>query len=392
MQKATHEQTKAHNTRLILSHIYHHDEISRAELARITGLTRPTVSTIVSELLDSDLILETGQGPSSGGKPPTLLSIKNDAYQLMCIDLGSQEFRGAIVNLDGGIVDRVAFSIEGHTGEAAFQFVYKLINILMDLSSKPLLGIGIATPGLVDPHQGIVLRSVNLGWIELPLKKLLETQYQKPVYIANDSHLAALAEYMFGKLQESNHLIVLKVGKGIGAGIILNGELYYGDSFGAGEIGHLVVVDKEKKKCSCGNRGCLETVASTFAILGRAQEIVEKKPVSLLTRTQVISWDTVRDAFDAGDEATREMVADVGRYLGRAVACLIAGYNINNIAIESRLSHFGSFFLNIVKKEVGYSVFPGLVEGLDIRFVDLAGDTVILGCSAMVLRNELGIV
>jgi predicted transcriptional regulator len=243
MKKATRQQTKNHNTQLVLRTIYENGDISRADIARATRLTRPTVSAIVTELIDNQFVVETGLGPSAGGKPPTLLDIAQDAYHLLSIDLGSQAFRGAVVNLRGEVVERLSFPTHDRQGEAALQLVYKLIDGLVEISGAPLLGIGIGTPGLVDSRRGVVQRAVNLGWTDLPLRDLVENRYQKPGYLANDSHMAALAEYTFGPPRRSNNLVVIKIGQGIGAGIILNGQLYYGDGFGAGEIGHVVVAE-----------------------------------------------------------------------------------------------------------------------------------------------------
>ncbi|MCA9972221.1 MAG: ROK family transcriptional regulator, partial [Anaerolineales bacterium] len=243
MKKATRQQTKSHNTRLILKTIYEQGNVSRADLARLTRLTRPTVSSIVAELMARGLVAETGQGPSAGGKRPTWLDIVDDAQQLICIDLGSQLFRGAVVNLRGDIVARQSFARDDQTGDEAVALVYRLLDALAADATAPLLGIGVGTPGLVDPQHGVVKQAVNLGWSDLHLGELLQARYDTAVYVANDSHLAALAEYTYGPPRHSQHLILIKVGQGIGAGIVVNGQLLVGDGFGAGEIGHVVVAE-----------------------------------------------------------------------------------------------------------------------------------------------------
>lgn len=156
MRKATREQTRNHNTQLVLKTIYEQDGISRADIARATRLTRPTVSTIVNDLLDDQLVAETGVGPSAGGKPPTLLEVNANAYRLLCLDLGSREFRGTLINLRGGVTERAHFATEGRTGNEALELVYKLVDHLRAASPVPLLGIGVGTPGLVDPQRGVV--------------------------------------------------------------------------------------------------------------------------------------------------------------------------------------------------------------------------------------------
>ncbi|HMT21055.1 MAG TPA: MarR family transcriptional regulator, partial [Promineifilum sp.] len=163
MQKATRQQTKDHNHRLVFRTIYGANEVSRAEVARLTGLTRPTVSAIVADLLDDRLVIETGQGPSAGGKPPTLLSINDAGRNLIAVDLSGDELRAARLNLTGKILTRATLPAAGLSGDSLLDAVYQIIESVRPPSSASLLGLGIATPGLVDPYQGVVLRSVNLG-------------------------------------------------------------------------------------------------------------------------------------------------------------------------------------------------------------------------------------
>ena len=256
MFKATQEQTKEHNKALILSTIYKEKTLSRAEVARVTGLTRSTVSEIVGELLGAGLVLEKGPGPSVGGKPPILLGMIPDARHIIGIDLASGEFRGAIVNLLGEIKHRVHIAIGEQSGEKALEFVFQLIDNLLAMTERPVLGIGIGAPGLMDSDQGIVRNAVNLEWVDFPLGKILRDRYHLPVYISNDSQLSATAEYNFGENHRIPNLLLIKVGRGVGAGIILNQQLFYGDGFGAGEAGH-IKVDEDGELCRCGNRGCL---------------------------------------------------------------------------------------------------------------------------------------
>ncbi len=392
LKKATRRQTKIHNTRLILKTIYQHGEMSRADIARATRLARPTVSNIVADLIEDKLVVETGRGSSAGGKRPTLINVDHKAHQLLCVDLGSQEFRGAIVDLRGEIIERISFPTHHKVKEDAIQLVYTLIDVLTETATAPLLGMGIGITGLTDSDQGIIRHSVNLGWVDLPLKSLLENRYRKPVHVANDSHMAALAEYTFGETRgSSNNLIAVKVGQGISAGIIIHGQPYYGDGFGAGEIGH-VVVAKNAALCACGHSGCLETISSTRAIVAKAQEISAASPDSYLATVENVDWDAILDALDAGDEAVQEMIAETERYLGVAIANLIGCFNIHHIIIFGRVSSFGDVFLSAVRNKVQQLILPELAASTEISLTTLSTDIVILGCSAMILYHELGVV
>lgn len=394
MEKATRQQTKEHNIQLVLKTIYHQGEISRADVARITRLTRTTVSDIVSQLIDDGLLEETGVGSPAGGKPPILLNVRADSRQLICMDLSGDDFRGALVNLKGQINQRVSLPVNGQHGEEALLSVYRLIDSLVNTATTPLVGIGIGTPGLTDSNSGVVRRAVHLGWNDLPLKHLLETRYGLPIYIANDSHIAAMAEYTFGEMSQAPNLIVIKIGEGIGAGIVLLGKVHYGDGFGAGEIGHLTVAEGGRL-CSCGNYGCLETVSSTRAILRRMQELAEYEWISFAqdaaSRQERMDWEFVRQAFETGDETVTELIKEAGRYLGVSIANLIGILNIHNIVISGSYVEFSDIFLNEVKSEVQRRTFSTIAAETQILNSSLGSDIVILGATALVLSQEMGL-
>jgi N-acetylglucosamine repressor len=394
MEKATHRQTKDHNTRLVLKMIFNSGGISRAEIARLTGLTRPTVSTIVADLLKEDYIIEVGQGLSAGGKPPTMIKIKPDGRRLLAIDLSGKEFRGALVNLNGRIDTLIRLPIHGAKGKEALLQVYRLLELLLRTTSPPLLGLGVATPGLVDPYKGIILRAVNLGWTDLPLRDLLAERYALQTYIANDSHMAALAEYSYGRERESDNLIVIRAGQGIGAGIVLEGRPFYGDGYGAGEIGH-VVVEAGGLLCSCGNRGCLETTSSTRAIL-QAAAAVEENSGTQLAGSETITWPGFVTAVINHDPAAVEIAVDAGRHLGTAVANLVGAYNIHRVILTGPITDLVGILLDAFVAEMHHRVLPSMASTTKVLFtsldVDQAENSIILGCSALILQRELGVV
>jgi glucokinase-like ROK family protein len=394
MKKATQQETRAHNSRLILKTIYDHEQISRADVARATRLTRTTVSDAVIALIQEGLLADVGLGPSAGGKPPTLLSVVDDARHLIGIDLANSEFRGAVINLRGKIRHRFSLPVNDGNGEAALARVYELIDKLVGAAESPLLGIGIGSPGLMDARQGVVRNSVNLDWQNLPLGNLLEERYNLPVYIANDSQVAALAEYTFGNSRNARNLIVVMVGRGLGAGIVLNGQLHYGDGFGAGEIGHVVVV-KGGERCRCGLYGCLETVTSSRVIVRRAQAIARSDPHSRLRQfastPEEINVNVVLRAFEAGEEALRPAIAEVGHYLGMAVANLVGALNVERIVIAGSLARFGQALLEPIVQEMRERALPALANETCIEISSLGSDIVILGSAALLLSQELGL-
>jgi glucokinase-like ROK family protein len=393
-QKATREQTRVHNSRLVLTTIYDRGQISRADIARETGLTPTTVSDVVTDLMEKRLVEEVGYGPSVGGKPPILLSVADDSHHAIGIDLASGEFCGAVVNLRGEIRHQVSLSLSDRDGDAALALVYDLVDDLIAATTSPLLGIGIGTPGLMDPLNGVVRRAVNLDWQDLPLRSLLEERYHVPVYVANDSQVAALAEYTFGGGPGVENLVVIKVGHGIGAGIVLNGRIFHGETFGAGEIGHVTVVENGQP-CRCGNLGCLETVASAWAIVAKAKSLANSDPNSLLHRfaasADEITLEAVGEALDAGDEAVRQMILEVGRYLGIATANLVAVLSARRIVVAGSVACLGSFLLDAIHQEMIKRSLSVIAREAEIGLSNIGSDIVILGASALVLNRELGL-
>ncbi len=395
MEKATREQTKNHNTRLVLKTVYQQGDASRADIARITNLTRTTVSSIVAELIDSGLLVETGMGESepAGGKPPILLKVQENSRQLICLDLNAYPFSGAVVNLRGQIVERARADTDDPalTGEKALQAVYDLVDRLAKCAQAPLIGIGIGVPGLTDSAGGMVHKSVRLGWEDLPLGSLLAKMHHLPVYLLNDSHAAALAEYTFGELRGSANLILVRISRGIGAGILLSGRLHFGDSYGAGEIGHLTVVEGGRA-CSCGNYGCLETVASPEAIIQSVRELAEYDPEAYNgLHGAEIDWDFILHRFGEGDETITALIQEGGRYLGVAVANLVSILNVHRIAISGQTVEFDQIFLDAVRAEVRRRSLPLMSTEMQIVNSLLGPDIVILGVSAQILAKEMGL-
>ena len=394
MEKATHKKTKSHNSRLILNTIYNQGEISRADIARATGLTRSTVSEIVFDLIAEGLIEEIGPGQSSGGKPPILLDINEESYDILGMDLASGEFRGAVISLRGNIEHCQCVPVEDLSGEEALTVVYELIDQLLEKAKNPVLGIGIGAPGLMNPEDGIVINAVNLDWHDLPLGQILSDRYQLPVSIANDCQVSALAECLFGGRDVTN-LVVLKIGRGVGAGIVLNRVLYHGEGFGAGEIGH-VKIEEDGLLCNCGNYGCLETKISSWAIRRVARAIAQEHPDSFLyqntAKLDAITVDEVIQAYRQGDIYVEEIVQDLAQDLTKALSFLVSVLNIEQIVIAGSVSGFGQGLVDLVDQALYGRVLAPISQKTEIAISSLGVNIVVLGGAAIMLQQELGIV
>jgi predicted NBD/HSP70 family sugar kinase len=380
--KATKYDGRRRNLQLALQHVYREGLTTRAEISRLTGLTRATVSDLVAELVTGGLVKEVGPGTSSGGKPPTLLELDPTGRQIAAIDLSRRPFRGALVDLQGGIPHRITGRRGSRRGASALREVFALAEALVERSSAPLLGIGIGTPGIVD-LDGSVAEAANLDWHGVQLAREIAERFDLPVEVANDAHAAALAE--FGSRPVVN-LALVKVGIGIGAGIVVNGELYRGDRPAAGEIGHIRVVEGGAR-CTCGNTGCLETVASVPNIIRRAVSLA-----GIDASAESLPWRASELEATVGGDALGEAIATAGRHLGAVLAHLVAILDVHRIAIAFELEGADQPFLEAVGSALAARILPSLASLVEVSVATHGPDLVLAGAAALVLREQLGVV
>src|SRR5687768_2763070 len=380
----------------------------------MSGLTRTTVGDVIGELIADGMAREVGRGPSTGGKAPILLELVGDARHVVGLDLGEFVFRGAVVDLRGQIHETAERKVEGFDGDQALAVVHDLIGELAKGCEETLLGIGVGTPGIVDTETGTIRRAFNLAWQDLPLGEILRERYGVPVQVANDSRAAALAIQLFSERATSggrrervtaggrreritaggrgNNLVAIKVGRGIGAGVVLGGELFHGDGFGAGEIGHTVVVE-DGAECDCGRFGCLETVASSRAILRRATELAQERAASMLGARLAargeLRLEDVAASLNSGDEETRRIVVSAGRYLGQVIGGLIGVLDVERIVLHGSVTSLGEPWLEAVRDEAGRRSLGVLARDVSIELAAPIGDPVVMGASALLMAAEL---
>ena len=235
------EDTRRHHRSLILQHLFAEGPASRADLARASGLTRVTVSDLVGGLISDGLLGELGSpAESKVGKPPTLVGLLPDAAHIVALDLSSLDrMAGAVVNLSGQVKARAEVPLDGACGQEAVGIAVGLAERLRASIDRPVLGVGVGTPGVVD-GRGVVLDAHNLHWAGVDLTGILRRRLDLPVYVANDANTAVLAEYTFGGTTAAD-LMLLRIETGVGAGLVVGGALVEGHAWAAGEIGHVVV-------------------------------------------------------------------------------------------------------------------------------------------------------
>ena len=393
--KATHGQTRSFNSRLVLRTIYDQGPISRAEIARATSLTRTSVSDLVAELLEQSLVEESVRGESTGGKPPILVRFVDDARLIVAVDVAETELRGALVDLRGDVRRHDVRPTDGMDGPATLDLLHDLLDDLIESADRKVLGIGIATPGLVDPAGDTVRRSVHLDWRDLPLGPRLRDRYGLPTHVVNDSHASALAEYMYGPHPHDANLVVVRAGRGIGAGLILGGQLFPGDGGGAGEIGHTTVAAAGDEPCRCGRSGCLETIAGSRGVLERVRRDVAARVTPGLAafahEPERLDLAELRALADRGDAVAAGHITSAGRALGASLASLIGALDVERIVLVGPMTGLGERWLDAVRDEATSDALPALATRARIVAAAPQPDLVVLGASALLLTRELGL-
>lgn len=363
------EHARSHNRALVLQTLYTAGAQSRADVARETGLTRVTISDLVAELIGEGLVIELGQREDARpGKPATLIDIDRGAFQIIGVDLSEHElFRGAVMDLDGGIVTRSELARDGATGESAAALVDALVTRLVAAATIPVLGIGVGSPGVVDP-LGVVRSAPNLGWSDLPLQARLATATALPVHVANDANVAVLAEHGATDLDD---LLLIKIGHGVGAGLIVGGRPVIGGGFAAGEIGHVVVGTDGGPRCACGKNGCLEAWLAAPRLTAQLAEL---------------------DGDDAARASARdEILREAGRRLGIVLAPVVGALNLAEVVLSGPAQLLDGVFHEAAVDTLRKRTMAEFNRDLRLRMSEQAEDIVLRGAAVMVLSGQLGV-
>ncbi|WP_338780816.1 ROK family transcriptional regulator [Metabacillus sp. FJAT-52054] len=390
---------KSLNRSLILNIIRSTGGISRAEIAKKTKLTPPTVTNIASELLNDGLVVEGQQGPSSGGRKPIILRINSRNFFVAGIDVGVSKIRFALTDLEAQIVLQNTIPIDDSMTEEDFvQIIIREILRLVETAAIPkdkLIGIGIGMHGIVNSSKGVALFAPNLNLKNIPLKERLEEELLVPVRVENDARAMALGESWFGNGVGAEDLICINVGYGIGAGILMNNELFRGRHGLAGEIGH-TVADLNGTKCTCGNYGCLQTVAGHDGLKRAAMREISFGRKTLITDLingdeNKISGELLHKAALQGDELAIEIFRDAGRYIGTAVTNLIHIMNPSKIIIGGGISKAGPFLLDPIREVVKQRALDEEAKETVIVQSGLGDEAALIGAATLVLAEMFAV-
>jgi predicted NBD/HSP70 family sugar kinase len=331
--RATHQALRDMNEVLVLNLVRERQPISRIDIAGWTGLEGSTVSKIVARLLESGFIYEDGVGHASpqGGRKKRFLHLNPEKVYAIGVDLEPRRIMVALSDFSGRILRSMAMDND-RDPQKAFDAVARSIKKLLQVkeSKERVAGIGVSLIGLVDPKEGRILAGESLGWgDDVPVGSMLRSSLNLdlPIYYDNGSRLAALAEIWFGKhtSQQPQDLVFLEIGNGVGAGIVIQGQLYHGSLHGAGEFGH-ISLDPLGPVCNCGGRGCLEVFAADQATIARYVELCRAEGMTAEVKRKINIEELVNRGLNGNPRAV-EAIRQTATYLGRGLIPVI--YSVN---------------------------------------------------------------
>ncbi len=347
------------NQTVFLHLIRERQPISRADIAKFTGLRAGTVSSIVNRLIKNNLVYEGTEGPSSGGRPPKNLYINAESFYVLAVDIGVLDTVYAVSDFSGRILSKHSMLTEG-SGE---DFLAKLGDEIQALISSQYArakfgSVGVSVPGLIDRETGTIKVSPNLEWDNLPIQEILEKRLNLPVFVENDANAAAFSELWYGPVEESNirTLLFILVVEGLGTGLIINGELHVGSRLGLGGFGHMSI-DPNGELCSCGRRGCWETFASERATVERYHRVTAKQGLPLVGLSDLIAL------ANKNDEMALESIRITGEYLGEGISNLVHGIYPETVVIGGSITAAWPLIEPIIQKRLKsrYLVSPNQI-------------------------------
>ncbi|MFI5764859.1 MULTISPECIES: ROK family transcriptional regulator [unclassified Streptomyces] len=355
--------------------------LTQAEIARSTGLSAATVSNIVRELKEAGTVEVTDT--SAGGRRARSVSLSGDAGIVIGVDFGHTHLRVAVGNLAHQVLaeeseplDVDASWVDGF--DRAEALVGRLVQGI-GIGRDKVIGVGLGVPGPIDVESGTLGSTAILpGWAGINPRRELSQRLGVPVYVDNDANLGALGELVWGSGRGVKDLAYIKVASGVGAGLVINGQIYRGPGGTAGEIGH-ITLDESGPVCRCGNRGCLETFAAARYVL----------PLLQSSHGPELTMERVVELARGGDPGCRRVITDVGRHIGSGVASLCNLLNPSRVVLGGSLADAGELVLAPIRESVGRYAIPSAARQLSVLTGSLGGRAEVLGALALVL-SEMG--
>ncbi len=390
---------KSHNLRAILLALLKHDYVSRVQLAELTGLSTTTITNLVTELLDQELVVEEGaarlkQQPGAG-RPRRALRLVPEARYAVGIHIGVGNIRVAITDLRANILAHHTFTHAlDQPAKAVLDETMRLVEraILQEpIPPHKIVGVGVGTSGLVNPATGINLLAPNLNWHDVPIQAWLTERLELPVCMDNNVRAMALGEALFGAAKNVRVVAFVYGRIGVGAGFVVDGQLFRGSSAGAGEIGHMTLIADGGTLCRCGNTGCLETLVSEPQIVRQAQAFFvpngrEPAP-SPATEATGLNIEDIFEAARAGNQAILDMLKQPARYLGIALANLVNILNPELILLGGIFAQGQDLLLPTIEETMRARAFANLGQAVRLQPTSFGSNAGVIGGAALALTN-----
>ncbi len=383
------------NRAMVLNLIRADPALSRAMIARNTGLSPATVSAIVDHLLEEELVREESTVVTGTvGRRPVNLRFNPSARFALGIDLDVRDITAATVDMGGAVGEVLHASVPvGATPEVALDLVARLADrILAEESPESVLGVGVAFPGMIRWPDGLCLFSPNLGWHNVPFKTMLESRLSLPTFVDNEVRSVALAEYEFGAARGTRSAVFIDVGFGVGGAVIIDGAVYRGTHGAAAEIGHNTV-ELGGPLCGCGNRGCLEVFTSAHGLVARASEALAAGRATMLKPScaESVTIDDIFGAAELGDSLAMELLSRAATYLGIAVANMVDNWDPELVVLSgSVIRGGGGLFEEIKALEQRFVLKPGGgASSISIARSTLGAHAKIIGAAGQVISDYL---
>ncbi|MFD1172314.1 ROK family transcriptional regulator [Oceanobacillus picturae] len=374
MQRGTFQLMKSVNKSIILNKVRTAEPISRAQIAKETKLTPPTVSSIVKELLEEGIIRESSLGESQGGRKPTMLHINLDAFYVIGVDAGPQRVTSILTDLAGNIIHRADKQL--FTPITNEQFMKILKNAISETigganrEKREMVGIGVAMHGVVNVETGTSLIAPNLNLKNIPIKEELEKEFKLDVKVENDARAMALGESWFGG-HASASMVAVNIGHGVGAGLVINEKLYHGDRDIAGEIGHMTI-DLHGPTCTCGNTGCLQAFVSGPAIAAHAHK-------------EGLTGEDIAKLAKSGDKEATSLLEETGKLIGIGLVNLIHLVNPEKIVLGGGVMKSEKFILPAIKETIYARGLTQDAKETNVSVTKLGDHATLLGAVALLL-------
>lgn len=385
------EDVQIQNRSTVLQILRSRKRISRREIASLSGLTPSTITYIIRDLLEKGLVVETGQFAGQKGRRAIALEINPDSCFVVGVRLARNYTVCGLFNLEARLLysERVEIESLGNV-DNVMTAMKDMIRSTLEKGgvADKVIAIGIAAPGPLSVREGKITFVSNFpGWRNIPIREIIQNEFNIKTVIQHDAHAAALAEKWFGVGQEADNLVYVAAGRGVGAGIIINGRIYYGSSGMAGEIGH-TTVDYHGPQCECGNQGCLELYCSSTALVRKAQSVVrDGGQETVLSRASPLTLRAMFEAVKQGDEVAVNLVKEAATYMGYGVVNLINNFNPDMVILGDEMSEAGEIWVNTVKEVALPRLLPEVASQVRIEGASLKGDPFLVGTGTIAIEH-----